>query len=81
MTMEWKEINEKAIELAYEVLKKLNKEHAEEFNPENHYGGIQKDSFRYTERIDESCDIPIVELSIIAAPKQTKKDVENMAHD
>lgn len=34
--MEWTEINKKAIELAYEVLKKLNSEHAEEFNPENH---------------------------------------------
>lgn len=79
--MEWTEINKKAVELAYEVLKKLNKEHAEEFNPENHNGGIQEDSFRYTERIDESCDIPIVELSIIAAPKQTKKNGEDLAHD
>lgn len=60
--MDWTEINKEDIELAYEVLKKLNSKHAEEFNPENHDGGISEDSARYVARIDEACDIPVLEL-------------------
>lgn len=77
MTMEWKEINEKAIELAYEFLKKVGSSRAESFNPDTMMCGIEKDSCEYFERIIEGDDdeslIRGLRLNILTKQRKKRK--------
>lgn len=78
--MEWKEINKKAQELAYEFLKKMSNPHAEDFNPETTKCGIECGTSMYFEEIPEDYmeDVLIkgIQIRILTLPKRKENDTK-----